>query len=38
MDLFNPDAVPEAHEDDLVDEYDECYEDESNDDKNGANN
>lgn len=27
MDLFNPDAVPEAQEEGFVDEYDECYDD-----------
>ena len=37
MDLFNPDAVPNAQEDGFVDEYDECYEDDSFDGQNGAN-
>lgn len=38
MDLFNPDAVPNAQEEGFVDEYDECYEDDSLDGQNGANN
>jgi hypothetical protein len=38
MDLFNPNGVPDAQEDDAFDEYDECYEDDSLEDQNGANN
>lgn len=38
MDIFNPGAVPNAGEEDFVDEYDELYDDDSVIGQNGANN
>ena len=38
MDLFNEGAVPNAQEDDFLDQYDEFYDEDSLDGENGANN